>query len=101
MVEQLLMNLVINSRDAMPEGGRLTVALERVEINEDRIAGKSGVAPGPFVCLSVTDSGCGIAPENLSRIFEPFFTTKDIGKGTGLGLATVFGIVEQHRAGSK
>jgi nitrogen-specific signal transduction histidine kinase/ActR/RegA family two-component response regulator len=96
MVEQVLMNLAVNARDAMPNGGRLAVALEPVEIDADNAAIKPGMAPGRFVCLVVSDTGSGIAPENLSRIFEPFFTTKEIGRGTGLGLAIVFGIVEQH-----
>src|SRR5437879_1551225 len=96
MVEQILMNLVVNARDAMSHGGHLSVTVEPMQIGEARVAGKSGVAAGPFICLTVADSGCGIAPENFSHIFEPFFTTKEVGKGTGLGLATVFGIVEQH-----
>ena len=96
MVEQILMNLVINARDAMSHGGQLSVIVEPIQISEVRVAGKTGVVAGPFICLTIADSGCGIAPENLSHIFEPFFTTKEVGKGTGLGLATVFGIVEQH-----
>ncbi|HSI14494.1 MAG TPA: PAS domain S-box protein [Chthoniobacter sp.] len=96
MMEQVLMNLAVNARDAMPAGGRLTVALETVEIDAENAAVKPGMAPGHFICLAVSDTGSGIATENLSRIFEPFFTTKEIGRGTGLGLAIVFGIVEQH-----
>jgi len=96
MMEQVRMNLAVNARDAMPDGGRLSVNLDPCEIDEDRAAAKPGVTPGRFVCLSVSDTGCGIASENLSRIFEPFFTTKEVGKGTGLGLATVFGIAQQH-----
>ena len=97
MIEQVIMNLAVNARDAMPNGGRLSVTLKPEEIGDARTTRHPGVTPGQFVCLSVSDIGSGIAPENLSRIFEPFFTTKEVGKGTGLGLATVFGIVEQHR----
>ena len=97
MIEQIIMNLAINARDAMPQGGRLSVALDALAIGEERAAAHPGVAPGTFVCLAVSDTGTGIAPENVPHIFEPFFTTKEVGKGTGLGLATVFGIVEQHR----
>lgn len=96
MMEQVLMNLAINARDAMPRGGRLTVTLERIVADEKRVAAHPGVEAGAFVCLSVSDTGMGIAPAHLARIFEPFFTTKEKGEGTGLGLATVFGIVEQH-----
>jgi PAS domain S-box-containing protein len=91
MMEQVLMNLAINARDAMPGGGRLTVRLESTRIPHG--ARRAGL----YVCLSVSDTGCGIPSENVSRIFDPFFTTKDPGKGTGLGLATVFGIVQQHQ----
>ncbi|MDB6165150.1 MAG: sensor hybrid histidine kinase [Lacunisphaera sp.] len=96
MIEQVLMNLVINARDAMPSGGRLIVKLDHIEASTARVATHPGVKPGRFVRLSVVDSGCGIRRENLSRIFEPFFTTKASGCGTGLGLATVFRIVAQH-----
>ncbi len=97
MLEQVLLNLAVNSRDAMPGGGRLVVETARVELNAERVAQMPAGRPGNFVTLSVNDTGCGIAPEILPRIFEPFFTTKDIGKGTGLGLATVYGIIQQHR----
>ncbi len=96
MMEQVLMNLAINARDAMPGGGRLTVALEAVSVSDQRAALHPGTSGGRHVCLSVTDTGCGIAPADIPRIFEPFFTTKETGKGTGLGLATVFAIVQQH-----
>jgi signal transduction histidine kinase/ActR/RegA family two-component response regulator len=97
MMDQVLMNLAVNARDAMPKGGRLVIETSVVDFDESVRAHSTHGHPGSFVCLSVSDTGCGIPPENLSRIFEPFFTTKDIGKGTGLGLATVFGIVQQHQ----
>jgi CheY-like chemotaxis protein len=90
------MNLTVNSRDAMPKGGRLIIETSAVEFDESILGQSAHARPGSFVCLSVSDTGCGIPAENLPRIFEPFFTTKEIGKGTGLGLATVFGIVQQH-----
>jgi two-component system, cell cycle sensor histidine kinase and response regulator CckA len=96
MMEQIIMNLSVNARDAMPKGGRLTVVVEAVTIAPDDAHKDSEIQPGPHVCITVSDTGCGIAPELLPRIFDPFFTTKDIGKGTGLGLATVYGIVKQH-----
>ena len=92
MVEQIILNLAVNARDAMPTGGRLTI---RTQVDKRHPA--STPAETSRVCLSVTDTGCGIVPEILPRIFEPFFTTKEVGKGTGLGLATVYGIVQQHR----
>ena len=96
MMEQVLMNLAINARDAMPSGGLLVVSLQPAQISKERAALHPGATVGKYVCLSVRDTGGGIAPEHLPRIFEPFFTTKESGQGTGLGLATVFGIVEQH-----
>jgi two-component system cell cycle sensor histidine kinase/response regulator CckA len=96
MMDQVLVNLAVNSRDAMPKGGRLTVQTAVATIDERMTHTKPGTRPGEFIRLSVTDSGQGIEPEHLAHIFEPFFTTKEVGKGTGLGLATVFGIVEQH-----
>jgi signal transduction histidine kinase len=95
MIEQILLNLVINSRDAMPEGGRLDLELDCVIVDKATATAHT-VKAGDFVCLTVRDTGCGIAPEHLPHLFEPFYTTKDVGKGTGLGLATVYGIVEQH-----
>jgi two-component system, cell cycle sensor histidine kinase and response regulator CckA len=97
MIEQVLMNLAVNSRDAMPQGGVLKIAISVVEVAPCQVSGRPDARAGKFVCLSVSDCGCGIAPENLPRIFEPFFTTKKVGKGTGLGLATVYGIVKQHQ----
>ena len=97
MMDQVLMNLTVNARDAMPNGGRLVIGTSIVELTETAAAQLPLARPGSFVCLSVSDEGCGIAPEILPRIFEPFFTTKGVGQGTGLGLATVFGIVQQHR----
>jgi len=97
MMDQVLINLAVNSRDAMPKGGQLIIETSAVEFDESVVGQSARARPGSFVCLSVSDTGCGISAKNLPRIFEPFFTTKDIGKGTGLGLATVFGIVQQHQ----
>ena len=97
MMEQVLLNLDVNARDAMPRGGNLSVRIAIVDVNEDHLRGHPEARAGRFVCVSKTDTGSGIPPENLSRIFEPFFTTKEVGKGTGLGLATVYGIVKQHQ----
>lgn len=96
MMEQVLVNLTVNARDAMPNGGRLDLQTRTVELTEADVSGKTDLPPGRYISLRVQDTGCGIPPEILSRVFEPFFTTKEIGKGTGLGLATVFGIVKQH-----
>lgn len=96
MLEQVILNLTVNARDAMPRGGNLSISTRFSIIDEDSIRGRFEAAAGEFVTITVQDTGTGIAPEILPRIFEPFFTTKDVGKGTGLGLATVYGIVKQH-----
>jgi CheY-like chemotaxis protein len=97
MLDQVLMNLAVNSRDAMPKGGRLLIETSETVVEENAVGANLNVTPGRYVCLRVSDTGCGIPPDVLPRIFDPFFTTKEEGKGTGLGLATVFGIVKQHR----
>ncbi|HAT72100.1 MAG TPA: hybrid sensor histidine kinase/response regulator [Elusimicrobia bacterium] len=94
-LEQIIMNLIVNARDAMPNGGKVTIKTETMELSERYCRMHMEVRPGPYVMLMVSDTGCGISPEALPHIFEPFYTTKEAGKGTGLGLPTVYGVVKQ------
>ena len=95
-IHQVLMNLCVNARDAMPAGGTLTLAVENVSLNAQQAAQHAGARPREYVCISVADTGCGIPPDQLEKIFQPFFTTKPPGKGTGLGLSTCQSIVNNH-----
>lgn len=94
-IEQVIMNLIVNARDAMPSGGTLTIETTEVIINEENIPTRNSLTPGKYIVLSVTDTGCGMDKTTLNHIFEPFFTTKEAGKGSGLGLSTVYGIVKK------
>jgi PAS domain S-box-containing protein len=97
MMEQVVLNLAVNGRDAMPKGGKLNVIISMIELRARDLEQRPEARAGRFAMLTMADSGHGIEPETMRRIFEPFFTTKEVGKGTGLGLATVYGIVKQHQ----
>jgi len=96
-LEQVIVNLIVNARDAMPRGGRLTIRTDTLTLDVGSAAGQSDFAPGPYVLLGVTDTGHGMSPEIQAKVFDPFFTTKGVGKGTGLGLSMAYGIVSQHK----
>jgi signal transduction histidine kinase len=96
LVEQILRNLALNARDAMTNGGTVTVSTAAIRLDETYVSTHEGARRGTFVCLTVADGGCGIAPEVQEQLFEPFFTTKPSGRAAGRGLATVHGLVRQH-----
>ena len=96
-IEQVIMNLAVNARDAMPTGGQLTIKTENVTLDQEYCKVMPGTRPGRFMCLTIEDSGVGMDKETIKHIFEPFFTTKGVGIGTGLGLSVVHGIVKQHQ----
>lgn len=95
-IEQAIMNLVVNARDAMPDGGDLTITSRNIDLTAEAMEGHPDLQPGSYVCLSVADTGLGMTDQVRSHLFEPFFTTKEVGKGTGLGLATVWGIMQEY-----
>jgi CheY-like chemotaxis protein len=97
MIEQIIVNLALNARDAMPQGGQLTVKTEAVEFDSAYAQQRPDARGGAFACLTIADTGTGMDEQTLNRIFEPFFTTKEVGKGTGLGLATTYAIVKHHQ----
>ena len=96
MLEQMLVNLVISARDAMPKGGKITISMATAEVSAAQAESNPEARPGKFICVRVSDTRVGMNKDVQARIFEPFFTTKEHGKGAGLGLATVYGIVKQH-----
>jgi len=96
MIEQMVTNLAVNARDAMPKGGQLLVRILAQEVTDGACGKPAALPAGRHVCLEMRDTGCGMTPEVMKHIFEPFFTTKDVGKGSGLGLASVYGIVDRH-----
>ena len=97
MLEQVILNLTVNARDAMPQGGQITISASELSVDQAAAAANPKRWPGQYLCLSVADTGCGMAPAVLERVYEPFFTTKEVGKGTGLGLTTVHRIAAQHK----
>nr|MBP7323678.1 response regulator [Deltaproteobacteria bacterium] len=95
-IDQALMNLVTNARDAMPNGGIITISTEALTVSQESFKGRNGARPGRYAALTVSDTGCGMDEKIKERIFDPFFTTKEVGKGTGLGLSMIYGIIKQH-----